>query len=196
MVTENTEPPGEGEVQAVTPEATQPTERLFTQDEVNRISGQRAREVRAQYGDYKELQERAAKADELEQDKLTEQEKLEARAIAAEQAAASAASQVSAALIASEVKVKAVQMGVVDPDAAYLLLDKANVHYTEETGVVGVDDALTQLLDDKPYLRGANRAPNLNPQTGEPAPTFSLTPDQREAARLMGISEEQYSAGL
>ena len=68
MVTENTEPTVEGEVQAVTPEATQPTERLFTQDEVNRISGQRAREVRAQYGDYKELQERAAKADELEQE--------------------------------------------------------------------------------------------------------------------------------
>jgi len=100
-------------------------------------------------------------------------------------------------MIASEVKVRASQLGIIDPDAAYLLLDRSNVRYGEDGGVTGVDEALTQLLEDKPYLKGSpNRAPNLNPQSGEPAPTLRLTDDQREAARLMGITEEDYAKGL
>jgi len=159
--------------------------------------GQRAKEVRNQFGDYKQLQERAAKADELEQAKLTEQERLEARASEAERRAADAAGQIASAMIASEVKVRASQLGIIDPDAAYLLLDRSNVRYGEDGGVTGVDEALTQLLEDKPYLKGSpNRAPNLNPQSGEPAPTLRLTDDQREAARLMGLTEEDYAKGL
>mgnify|MGYP003651678748 FL=1 len=196
MVTENTEPIGDEVTPAAQPE-TDSTERLFTQDEVNRLMGQRAKEVRNQFGDYKQLQERAAKADELEQAKLTEQERLEARASEAERRAADAAGQIASAMIASEVKVRASQLGIIDPDAAYLLLDRSNVRYGEDGGVTGVDEALTQLLEDKPYLKGSpNRAPNLNPQSGEPAPTLRLTDDQREAARLMGITEEDYAKGL
>jgi len=196
MVTENTEPIGDEVTPAAQPE-TDSTERLFTQDEVNRLMGQRAKEVRNQFGDYKQLQERAAKADELEQAKLTEQERLEARASEAERRAADAAGQIASAMIASEVKVRASQLGIIDPDAAYLLLDRSNVRYGEDGGVTGVDEALTQLLEDKPYLKGSpNRAPNLNPQSGEPAPTLRLTDDQREAARLMGLTEEDYAKGL
>ena len=196
MVTENTEPIGDEVSQAAQPEADS-TERLFTQDEVNRLVGARAKEVRNQFGDYKQLQDRAAKADELEQAKLTEQERLEARASEAERRAADAAGQIASAMIASEVKVRASQLGIIDPDAAYLLLDRSNVRYGEDGGVTGVDDALTQLLEDKPYLKGSpNRAPNLNPQTGEPAPSLRLSDDQREAARLMGLTEEEYSKGL
>jgi len=196
MVTENTEPIGDEVTPAAQPE-TDSTERLFTQDEVNRLMGQWAKEVRNQFGDYKQLQERAAKADELEQAKLTEQERLEARASEAERRAADAAGQIASAMIASEVKVRASQLGIIDPDAAYLLLDRSNVRYGEDGGVTGVDEALTQLLEDKPYLKGSpNRAPNLNPQSGEPAPTLRLTDDQREAARLMGITEEDYAKGL
>ena len=196
MVTENTEPIGDEVSQAAQPEVDS-TERLFTQDEVNRLVGARAKEVRNQFGDYKQLQDRAAKADELEQAKLTEQERLEARASEAERRAADAAGQIASAMIASEVKVRASQLGIIDPDAAYLLLDRSNVRYGEDGGVTGVDDALTQLLEDKPYLKGSpNRAPNLNPQTGEPAPSLRLSDDQREAARLMGLTEEEYSKGL
>ena len=196
MVTENTEPIGDEVSQAAQPEVDS-TERLFTQDEVNRLVGARAKEVRNQFGDYKQLQDRAAKADELEQAKLTEQERLEARASEAERKAADAAGQIASAMIASEVKVRASQLGIIDPDAAYLLLDRSNVRYGEDGGVTGVDDALTQLLEDKPYLKGSpNRAPNLNPQTGEPAPSLRLSDDQREAARLMGLTEEEYSKGL
>ena len=201
MTTENTEPIGEEAAQATPaiepePEGQRP-ERTFTQDDMNRIQAQTRKEVRNQFADYSQLKERAAKADELEQAQLSEKEKLEARATEAERSAATAAQRIADAMIASEVKVRASQLGIVDPDAALLLIDRTNVLYNEDSGVTGVEDALTQLLEDKPYLKGApNRAPNLNPQSGEPAPTLRLTDDQREAARLMGITEEQYASGL
>ena len=201
MTTENTEPQTNEVAQAV-PE-TQPTStseessKTFSQEEVNRMMNQTKREVRNQFADYNDLKDRAAKADELEQAQLTEQQRLEVRATEAERIAASAAERVSSAMIASEVKVRASQLGIIDPEAAYLLLDRTNVRYGEDVGVTGVEEALTQLLEDKPYLKGAaNRAPNINPQSGEPAPTLRLSEDQREVARLMGMSDEDYAKGL
>ena len=202
MVSENTAPTGDEVTQAVPP-AGQPEpegagqQRTFSQEEMNRIQAQTRKEVRNQFADYGQLKDRAARADELEQAQLTEQEKLEARAAEAERKAASAEDQISAAMIASEVKVRAAQLGIIDPDAALLLVDRANVRYSEGDGVTGVDAALTQLMEDKPYLKGqSNRAPNLNPQSGEPAPTLRLTEGQREAARLMGMTDEEYAQGI
>ena len=64
--------------------------------------------------------------------------------------------------------------------------------------MTGVEAALTQLVEDKPYLKGvpANRAPNLNPQSGDLAPSLRLSADQQEAARLMGMTDEEYAQGL
>ena len=200
MVTENTEPIEDGAqtqpVEAVTVPTESPADKTFTQDEVNRMMGQARRDARSQFSDYSELKSRAAKADELEQANLTEAERLEARVSDAEKRATDAQGQVSSAMIASEVKVRATQMGIVDPDAAFLLLDKKNVAYNVTDGVSGVDDALAQLLEDKPYLRAGNRTPNLNPETGQAAPPVRLSADQREAARLMNLTDEEYSQGL
>ena len=200
MVTGNTEPEDVGTqaAQPVTPpEGDVQAQRVFTQEDVNRMQAQTRKEIRSQFGDYAELKEKAARADELEQAQLSGQERLEARASEAEKRADDAMQREQSALIAAEVKVRASQLGIIDPDAAYLLLDRSHVHYSTGEGVTGVDDALTQLLESKPYLKGqANRAPNLNPQSGEPAPTLRLSEDQREAARLMGMTEEEYAQGI
>ena len=200
MVTENTEPIEDGaqtqQVEAVIVSTESPADKTFTQDEVNRMMGQARRDARSQFSDYSELKSRAAKADELEQANLTEAERLEVRVTDAEKRATDAQEQVSSAMIASEVKVRATQMGIVDPDAAFLLLNKKNVAYNVTDGVSGVDDALAQLLEDKPYLRAGNRSPNINPETGQAAPPVRLTADQREAARLMNLTDEEYSQGL
>ena len=149
------------------------------------------------HSDYTQLKERAAKADELEQAQLTESERLSQRAIEAEKTASDAHTKMTDALISSEVRVRAVQLGIVDPEVAYVLMDKSNVNYSNDQGVTGIDDALNQLLEEKPYLKGgAVRTPNINPEAGQVAPVSRLTADQKEAARLMGISEEQYSTGL
>ena len=202
MVTPNTEPQNDGETQPViTPEVETPTEanptRQFDQDEVNRISANIRREERAKFADYKDLQTRAQRADELEQAQLTEQERLVQRATDAERQASEAATRIADVSISAEVRIKAVQMGVVDPDAAYLLMDKSSVSYDSANGVVGVDNALSRLLEEKPYLKGSvSRTPNINPEGGQPAPVTRLTEDQREAARLMGITDEEYAQGL
>ena len=200
MVTENTAPLEDAapaqtvEVETTTTEPT--PEQTFTQEQVNRMMAQTRRDERGKFSDYGELKTRATRADELEQEKLTETERMEARAVEAEKKAADAQQQIASAMIASEVKIRASAMGVIDPDAAYLLLDRSNVHYDAEAGVSGVDDALAGLLEAKPYLRSANRTPNLNPETGQPAQSVRLTADQQEAARLMGMSAEEYAQGL
>ena len=141
------------------------------------------------------MKTRAARADELEQAQLTEAEKMEARAIEAEKKATDAQAQIADAMIASQVKVRASQMGVIDPDAAFVLLDRTNVQYADGA-VTGVDDAIASLLEDKPYLRSGGRTPNLNPETGQATPPMRLSADQREAARLMGLTDEEYSQGI
>ena len=200
MVTENTAPledAAPAQTVEVEPTTTEPTtEQTFTQEQVNRMMAQTRREERGKFSDYGELKTRATRADELEQEKLTEAERMEARAVEAEKKATDAQQQIASAMIASEVKIRASAMGVIDPDAAYLLLDRSNGHYDAEAGVSGVDDALAGLLEAKPYLRSANRTPTLNPETGQPAQSVRLPADQQEAARLMGMTADEYAQGL
>jgi len=200
MTTDNTEPVEEGaqtqQAEVVETPAEATAEKTFSQEEVNRMMGQARRDARGQFSDYNELKARSEKLGEMEQAQLTEAQRLEARVADAEKQASDAQQQVSQAMIASEVKVRATQMGVVDPEAAFLLLDKKNVTYSATDGVAGVDDALTQLLEDKPYLRSGGRTPNLNPETGQATPPTRLTADQREAARLMGLTDEECAQGI
>lgn len=200
MTTDNMEPMEDG-VQLqneanIAADAAETAPRTFTQDEVNRLQGQARRDERAKYSDYQKLRDRAQRADELEAAQLSDAEKMEARAVDAERRAVDAQEQIASAMISAEVKVRASQLGIVDPDAAFLLLDKTGVTYDASAGVAGVDDALTQLLEAKPYLRGGNRTPNINPEGGEAAPVIRLTPDQKEMARMMGMGEEEYARGL
>ena len=205
MVTENTgltedlaqtEP---AEVDQTTAEQTPATDTLqFTPEQqayIDRINSKTRRDERNKFKDYNDLKTRAARADELEQAQLTEAEKMEARAIEAEKKVTDAQAQIADAMIASQVKVRASQMGVVDPDAAFVLLDRTNVQYADGA-VTGVDDAIASLLEDKPYLRGTNRTPNINPESGQPVQAVRLTPLQIEAAQMMGLTAEEYAQGL
>jgi len=160
------------------------------------MMGKTRREERGKFSDYGTLKERAAKADELEQAQLTEKERLEARVEQAEKQAQAADQRIAEALISTAIQVQAGQMGVVDPEAASLLIDRSNVRYSAEAGVSGVEDALTQLLENKPYLKATNRTPNINPEGGQPDNPVRLTAAQREAAKYLGMTEEQYSKGL
>ena len=205
MVTENTGPTEDlaqtepAEVDQTTAEQTPATDNLqFTSEQqayIDRINSKTRRDERNKFKDYNDLKARAARADELEQAQLTEAEKMEARAIEAEKKVTDAQAQIADAMIASQVKVRASQMGVVDPDAAFLLLDRSNVQYADGN-VTGVDDAIASLLEDKPYLRGTNRTPNINPESGQPVQAVRLTPLQIEAAQMMGLTAEEYAQGL
>ena len=205
MVTDNTGPTEDlaqtepAEVDQTTAEQTPATDNLqFTSEQqayIDRINSRTRRDERNKFKDYNDLKTRAARADELEQAQLTGAEKMEARAIEAEKKVTDAQAQIADAMIASQVKVRASQMGVVDPDAAFVLLDRTNVQYVDGA-VTGVDDAIASLLEDKPYLRGTNRTPNINPESGQPVQAVRLTDLQLEAARMMGLTAEEYAQGL
>ena len=200
MTTENPVPVDNEPQGEVTADQTDTAPRLYSQEQVNQMMGKlrsdERKKTQEQSRDVQFLKERARRADELEQAQMTETEKLATQLADYQRKAVDADMRIAHALISSEVKVKAAQMGVIDPEAADVLLDRSGIHYSEEGGVVGVDDALSKLLDDKPYLKGVPTVPNLNAEMGQPAPTLRLTTDQREAARLMGISEEEYAQGL
>ena len=202
MTTGNQATPEEGTLDSDITNAPEPIEtapeRQFTQAEVNKITSELRRDLTRKtsekFSDYDDLKARAAKADELEQAQLSESERLTARLQEAEKRAIAASDQASAAMIASEVKVRAVEMGIIDPDAAFVLMDRTNVQYSAENGVSGVEDSLTSLLESRPWLRSTNRTPNINPEGTQSTPVVRLTPEQREAARYLKMTEEDYAA--
>jgi hypothetical protein len=179
--------------------------RTFSQDEVNQMMGRVRQEERGKFGDYDDMKTKAAKLTELEQAQMTETEKLRAENEKAKADVAAATQRATETAIRSEIRVKAAQLGIVDPDAAYLLADRSNVQYQEDGAVSGVDEALTALLEAKPYLKGHRpEAPNLNGGSGGPPATGGVKLDdlQRQVAHKMypnlppAKAEEEYAAGI
>lgn len=60
--------------------------------------------------------------------------------------------------ISSKIQAEASKLGVVDPDAVLALIDKSSIELAEDGTVEGVSEALSALLESKPYLKGEQRA--------------------------------------
>jgi len=177
-------------------------EAKFTQADLDRYAGRARMEERQKYPDYAKLKE------ELEasrREKLTKEEKLTADLAESERNRADSDERIATALIDSEVKVAAVQAGVINPSAAVLMIDRSGLSYSEEDGVKGVAEAVTALLEAEPYLKGPGgpaQAPNLNPGGKAPAADVGLSQDQRDAAHIMfsgmtpAEAEAEYKKGL
>lgn len=177
------------------PKETPPAEpKTFSEDEVNAMTGRVRAQERAKYSDYGTLKERAKKADELEAANLSDKERLERKAANAERKAIDADARIADTAIRAEVRMRAVQKGIVDPDAAFALVDRTDIEYSDDNGVSGVDPALDALLVAKPYLKGTvPGAPNLNPEGVPPQAPVKLTDAQRATAQRFGVSEENYA---
>jgi|GEM_PF-1603434 len=89
-------------------------------------------------------------------------------------------------LVRAEVKVIATEMGLVDSDAAYALMDGNSIEVKEDGAVAGVKEALEALVTAKPWLKAKEPGPvggGTNPPgaggEGEKNPwkaeTFNLT---------------------
>lgn len=76
----------------------------------------------------------------------------------------------NARLIQAEVKMQAVSLQIIDPDAAYALMDRSRVQIGDDGVVSGVKEALEALAKDKPYLVGKAGSTQVgsgsNPGTG------------------------------
>lgn len=73
-------------------------------------------------------------------------------------------------LIRAEVKAACSELGIVDPDAAFALMDKESVTLKDDGEVEGVTEALEALVKAKPYLVGqkGNVGGPSNPGSPEP----------------------------
>lgn len=95
---------------------------------------------------------------------------------AAQSAAQEAQRKANDKLIRAELKYVGSELGLVDVDVAYLLLDKEGISVGDDGSVEGVKEALEKVIADKPYLaKGADPQPNnhYNPGSGQklnPAP--------------------------
>jgi hypothetical protein len=89
-------------------------------------------------------------------------------------------------LLKAEVKVKAAELGIIDPEAAAKLADLSKVQVADDGIVTGVGEALEALLTSKPYLKGQT-APSPgggnNPPGGNPSKTLE---QQLEEAKKEG----------
>lgn len=139
-------------------------QRVFDAEYVGRLRAENA----AHRTKLRELEE---KVKTFETERLSEAEKLQKRAEEAEKRAQEAERRVRERTIRAEVRLAAVAAGIVDPEAAYRLLDLDQVALNDDGEPTNIDKLVAQLLKDKPYLggRSAQSGPAGNPGSGRPA---------------------------
>lgn len=160
---------------AQAPAAPEPKTGTFTQDDVDRIIRERIAREREKYADYDAVKERAARLDQIEEAQRTDLEKAQKRAEKAERERDEAVQRANTSLAKAAVVAEAGRRGVIDPDAAYQLLPEGSVAVGDDGQVTGLDEALTALVDAKPYLVGTN-APSGGGNGGPMAPVTPSSP--------------------
>lgn len=83
----------------------------------------------------------------------------EAQIQEAQRKAQAAEQKANERLIRSEVKFLSAELGIVDPEAAYALMAKDGVKVNDDGTVEGVKEALQNLVNEKPYLKGQPASP-------------------------------------
>jgi hypothetical protein len=113
----------------------------------------------------KHLQELEEKLKERDDAEKSELQKATEKSTVLEAEINKAQEKVHRLTVQNAVVVKAIKLDIVDPDAAFRLLDLDAVEFDGDTPT-NIEDLLTKLVEDKPYLLAkgpAVRAPKVNP---------------------------------
>lgn len=172
----------------------------FTQEDVNRIVAERIVREREKFSDVDELRAKAEKWQEFEESQKSELQKAREAKEAAEANANAVIGQANNRLIQAEFISIASRYGVAHPEDAYALANKLTVEINEAGQVVGVDEAVKELVDaGRLVLTGKPTAANLNGGAGggdRPEETeAALTADEVAHAKKMGLTPEEYRDG-
>lgn len=170
-------------------------ERTFTQRHVDNLLARQKRAFLTGQQDEtfsvpRELQELRAKADkfdELQRESQTELERATTRAAEADKRANDAAERAKGALLKAAVIAEAARKNVVDPDAAFALIDRTSLNFDDDGSPTNIAEAMETLLKAKPYLVGGGRAGNAD--LG--ARTAATGPSQLTHADLKNMTPEQ-----
>lgn len=142
-----------------------PEPKLVPQDEVDRIVAERLARERKKFGDYDDIKAKLTALEEAEAErekaKLSETERLEAEKVAALQAAEDAKAERDRALTAANQRLIKAEFRAVARelnvradalDDAFKLADMSGVSVDDDGNIAGVEDVVTALLTNKPYL--------------------------------------------
>lgn len=171
--------------QAVTTEETAQAQATVTQDTTQAAGSVAIEDLQRQL---KETREEAARyrvkakqfedaQKEAERAKLDESERLKLEAEDARKEAQEATDKAKTRLLKAAVISEAAKLGVVDPEAAFMLLDRAKVTFDEDGEPQNVEKLVKALVQEKQYLIGSgSSAANIaRDTTKETAPDKPLT---------------------
>ncbi|NPV85997.1 MAG: hypothetical protein HPY45_08325 [Anaerolineae bacterium] len=123
--------------------------------EEERFDTEYVRKLRAEAAEYrKRLRELESKVKADEEAKMTEQERLQKRLAELERKEIEYQQSLQARTLEYEVKLHAARLGVVDPEAAYRLLDLKQIEFDEDGKPANLEKVLKELVAKKPYLAG------------------------------------------
>jgi len=111
------------------------------------------RKLRAEAADYrKRLRELEQTVKQYEEAKLSESERLQKRLAELEREQANYQRERQERTLKYETMLAASKLGIVDPDAAYRLLDPASIEFAEDGTPKNTEQVLKDLLKARPYL--------------------------------------------
>jgi len=100
------------------------------------------------------MQAAAKRAKEIEEQNKTDLDKAKDREAELVNQNTALQEKAKSVIVNSEIKVFAVQAGIVDPDVAVAILDRSGISVSEDGKVEGVKEAIDALAKGKPYLLG------------------------------------------
>jgi len=134
-------------------------------EEQERFDAEYVRKLRAEAAEYrKRLRELEGKVKADEEAKMTEQERLQKRLAELERKEIEYQQSLQARTLEYEVKLQAAQLGIVDAEAAYKLIDLSEIEFDENGKPVNVDKVLRNLISNRSWLvAGARASSPTNP---------------------------------
>jgi hypothetical protein len=190
--------PGAGAIDAAA--GGQTAEQKFTQQDVERIIAERLSRQKAQFADYDELKQKAAKWAEVEEAQKSEAQKTAERLATLERERDAALAVANERLIKSAFVAEAAAAGALHPEDVFALANKAGVQVDDQGNVVGVTEAVKAIVEAGRIPLAANRPtpPRLDGGAGsggrQAEKDAPLTDDEQAMAQRLGLSAEKYAA--
>lgn len=142
--------------------------KAYSQDELNRMFAERSSQAERSllkklgFEDFEKAEAILRKARERDESEKSELQKAQERAAQLEKERESWQGRQKETAAQYDVALKAAKLGIVDPDAAWKLLDKSALQYDADDNPSNTEQLLQALLKDKPYLAGGGSSA-MNP---------------------------------
>ncbi len=157
--------------------------------EPERFDAEYVKKLRGEAAEYrKKLRELEQVVKQHNDEKLSETERLQQRLAELEREQAQYQAERQERTVKYEIMLAANKLGIVDADAAYKLVDLAQVEYAEDGTPKNLDKVLANLVKARPYLAGAPSVSATNPART----SVQVETEQDKRARLLGRSRSPF----